>query len=71
MSAYEMARAESGCKNARLLIDEVPLLVHCPTCAAERVPVSVQELRCPVCGSLTPRVVKGQEMEVFALEIEA
>ena len=70
LSAYEMARAESGCKNARLLIEEIAVAVHCPTCDAERAPVSIQELRCPVCGSPTPRVVHGQEMEVFALEIE-
>ena len=70
LSAYEMAREESRCRNARLLIEDIPVLVHCPTCLAERAPLSLQELRCPVCASPTPQILHGQEMEVYALEVE-
>jgi hydrogenase nickel incorporation protein HypA/HybF len=71
LSAYELARTGSALENAQLVIEEVPVLVHCPTCLAERAPPSIQEIRCPICGTPTPQVVRGRELEVVALEIES
>jgi hydrogenase nickel incorporation protein HypA/HybF len=70
-AAYDLAREGASLGPAELVIEEVPLVVHCTACAAERTPASAWELRCPVCGDLTPQVVRGRELEVFALEIEA
>jgi len=47
------------------------VVAYCPACAAERALPSVQELCCPVCGSPTPQIVRGRELEVVALEIES
>jgi hydrogenase nickel incorporation protein HypA/HybF len=69
MSAFDMARADSLIPNAQLLIEEVPVVVYCASCAAERTPTSF-ECRCPVCGTPTPEVRRGQELEISALEIE-
>jgi hydrogenase nickel incorporation protein HypA/HybF len=68
-SAYELAREASATPEARLVIEEVPVVVHCPKCARERRPVSIQLLQCSVCHAPTPEVVRGRELEVTALEV--
>src|SRR5262245_49811098 len=68
-SAFELARENSPLADAELVIEEVPVAAYCPACAAERT-VPFPELRCPTCGTPTPQVVRGRELEVVALEIE-
>lgn len=70
VSAFEMAREGTELAQAELVIDDIPLVIHCPACAAEHTPLSPYELRCPDCGTLTNEIVSGQELEVSALEIE-
>ena len=71
MSAYELAREGTPLARAELVVEEVPIVAYCPACAAEQTLPSVQELCCPVCGTPTPDVVSGRELEVVALEIES
>jgi hydrogenase nickel incorporation protein HypA/HybF len=70
VSAFELAREGSPLEEARLAIEETPILVHCPTCQATRSVISVQQLCCAECGTPTPQVVSGRELEVVALEIQ-
>jgi hydrogenase nickel incorporation protein HypA/HybF len=71
VSAFEMARQSTLMANCQLVIEDVPIVVFCPMCDAERPPVSMQEMRCSFCGTPTPRVITGSEMELKALEIES
>lgn len=71
LSAYEMAREGTALAQADLVIEDVPLVLHCSACAADRAPESAFELRCPDCGALTNEIVSGRELEVHALEIES
>jgi hydrogenase nickel incorporation protein HypA/HybF len=57
-------------EGSRLLIEEVPAVVYCLTCQAERALDTIQSFHCPVCGAATPEVVRGQELEITALEIQ-
>ncbi len=68
-SAYELAREGTALADAELLIEETPVVVYCPSCAAEREAVSLQEIRCSVCGTAPERVVGGRELELVALEL--
>jgi hydrogenase nickel incorporation protein HypA/HybF len=70
LSAYEIAREGSPLAGAELRIEETPLLAHCPTCRATKPVVSLQQLSCAECGTPTSEVVRGQELEVVALEIQ-
>jgi hydrogenase nickel incorporation protein HypA/HybF len=70
LAAYDLAREASTINAAELIIDEVPLVVNCSICQTERTLTSPQELFCPACGTPTPDVVHGRELEVFALELE-
>ncbi len=70
-SAYELAREGTSLSTAELIIEEVPLAAYCPACAAERTLVSAQQICCPLCGTPTPEILRGRELEVVALEIES
>jgi hydrogenase nickel incorporation protein HypA/HybF len=67
--SFDLAAEGTAVAGARLEIDEIPLTVFCPTCREERELPGIQHLRCPVCGTLTPQVVRGRELELFALEV--
>jgi hydrogenase nickel incorporation protein HypA/HybF len=70
-SAYDLAREGSSLPAAKLIIEKVPLVAHCPTCSRQRTLSTPQELCCPVCHTPTPDIVSGRDLEVVALEIEA
>jgi hydrogenase nickel incorporation protein HypA/HybF len=71
MSAFDMARESTALPQAKLVIEEVPVVLHCSACAADGAPSSPFELRCPACGAWTDEVVRGRELEIHALEIES
>lgn len=71
VSAYDLAREQTSLEQSELIVEEVPVVVHCSACAARHTLPSVQELRCPVCGGPPSDIVSGRELEVVALEIEA
>jgi hydrogenase nickel incorporation protein HypA/HybF len=69
-SSFELAREETLAAHARLVIEEVPIIVHCSACNAERTP-EFPGFDCPICGTPTPDILRGRELEVFALELES
>jgi hydrogenase nickel incorporation protein HypA/HybF len=70
LSSYEMACYDTPLQGSRLVIEEVPVLVFCPTCQAQRPISSVQLFCCGECGTPSSEVVQGKEMQVVALEVE-
>src|SRR5947209_15648119 len=71
LSAYGLAREHTRLETAELAIEEVPLVTYCTACAAECTPASEWLLCCPACGSATPQIISGRELEVVALEVES
>lgn len=69
VSAYDLAREGTPLDGAELVVEEVPIAAFCPACAVEVAPPSPWELLCPRCGTPTPEVRRGGELEVVALEI--
>lgn len=70
LSAYEMACDDTPLKGSRLVVEEVPVVVFCPSCQVQRPLSSVQLFCCAECGTATSEIVQGKELEVVALEIE-
>ncbi|MGB7603407.1 MAG: hydrogenase maturation nickel metallochaperone HypA [Candidatus Sulfotelmatobacter sp.] len=68
--SFEMACEGTPLKGSRLVIEELPVLIHCRTCHAPRPISSVQLFCCAECGAPSSDVVQGKELEVVALEIE-
>lgn len=71
LSAYDVAQEGSAIAGARLVIEDVPVVIDCAACGVERVPDGGRWFLCPVCGSPAARVVSGRELEVTALELDA
>jgi hydrogenase nickel incorporation protein HypA/HybF len=69
LSAYDMAREDSLLPESELIIEEVPIVVHCPNCEKDVPAESIQQICCSVCGTPTPDVVSGRELEVTGLEV--
>jgi hydrogenase nickel incorporation protein HypA/HybF len=69
LSSYQMACECTALEGSQLLIEEVPVEVFCPKCDAPRLVQSIQWFCCPECGTPTPTVLHGKELEVVALEI--
>ncbi|HVW08472.1 MAG TPA: hydrogenase maturation nickel metallochaperone HypA [Bryobacteraceae bacterium] len=57
-------------EGAELAIEDVPVRVQCADCGTEAAPAGAQCLYCGRCGSARCRVVRGDEMEVTAMEVE-
>jgi hydrogenase nickel incorporation protein HypA/HybF len=70
LSAYELARDAESFGDAALIIEEVPILARCPSCLMDRPVVAIDQLCSIECGTPTPDIVSGRELEVVALEIE-
>ena len=70
LSSYEMACADTRLAGSRLIIEEVPLVVYCSRCEARRPVDPNQWFSCPECGTPTPEIVRGKELEVMALELD-
>ncbi len=70
-SAYDLAREGTPLAACQLIIEEMPIVIRCPTCRTDRTVPSIQELCCPECGTPSADVVGGRELEISGLEIEA
>jgi hydrogenase nickel incorporation protein HypA/HybF len=70
LSSYEMACDDTPLRGSRLVIEDVPVIVFCPNCNVRRPLNSVQLFCCGECGTPTPEIVQGKELEVVALEIQ-
>ena len=68
LSSYEMACESTPLEGSQLLIEEVPVEVFCPKCELPRLVDSIQWFCCPQCGTPTPTLLHGKELEVVALE---
>lgn len=70
LASYEMASFDTPLQGSQLLVEEVPVVIFCPTCEAERPISSVQLFCCVACGTPASRIVRGRELQVTALEIQ-
>jgi hydrogenase nickel incorporation protein HypA/HybF len=70
LSSYEMACETTVLEGSRLVIEEVPVEIFCSKCQLQRPVHSIQYFCCAECGTPSADVVRGKELEVFALEIK-
>src|SRR5262249_55342351 len=68
--SYGIAADGTACEGSQLLIEDVPVLVFCQRCDAQRSIESIQRFCCSVCGALTNEVVQGRELRFVAMEVE-
>jgi hydrogenase nickel incorporation protein HypA/HybF len=66
--AFEVVVKGTIAENARLEIETVPVIVHCPNCQFDFTP-SDFIYDCPRCQKLCCEVQQGKELELTSLEI--
>ena len=69
-ASYEMATFATSLQGSRLVIEDVPVLVLCPTCKRQQPISSIQLFCCRECGTPASEIVQGRELQVTALEIQ-
>jgi hydrogenase nickel incorporation protein HypA/HybF len=69
--SFDLAAEGTPIAGARLEIEEVPVVVFCPACNEERPLPGIQGFLCPVCGTPTPDVIRGRELELATMEVSA
>ncbi|HTS34803.1 MAG TPA: hydrogenase maturation nickel metallochaperone HypA [Candidatus Solibacter sp.] len=67
--SYEAACQDTALQGSRLIVEDLPVVVFCAECQAQRALDSIQQFACPVCGTPTMDIRQGREIEVFALEV--
>jgi hydrogenase nickel incorporation protein HypA/HybF len=67
--SYQLACEGTPLEGSELIVEESPAIVHCPQCNTDQILVSLQHLRCPRCGTPTPEVLSGREVEVVGMEM--
>ncbi len=67
---FEIAAAGTPLAQSRLIIEEVPVQIYCPTCAAPAILPDTQHFRCPRCNTPTNQILSGREMDLVSLEYE-
>jgi hydrogenase nickel incorporation protein HypA/HybF len=69
LSSYEMACEDTPLEGSLLVVEEVPVLVFCQQCDAQRPVHSTRMFCCSDCGTPTGQVVQGRELTVVGLEV--
>jgi hydrogenase nickel incorporation protein HypA/HybF len=67
--SFDVAAAGTAVEGARLAIEPEAVVAWCGTCAEPRQLADVQHRRCPVCDAPTPEVLRGDGLELTALEV--
>ena len=66
---FEVAAAGTPFAGARLEIELLPAMIHCPHCQADAT-VSGNDLpQCPACGAFVSQFVQGKELQLVSLEV--
>ena len=66
---YEVAAHGTALEGSRLVVEPVPVVLHCSTCGRDVALADVCPLVCPVCGTSTADVRGGRELEVESVEV--
>jgi hydrogenase nickel incorporation protein HypA/HybF len=67
---YEIATDDTPLAGSKLVVNIVPVVMHCEPCNAEVTLASLQSFRCPQCGELVADLRQGRELEIESIEIE-
>jgi hydrogenase nickel incorporation protein HypA/HybF len=67
--SFEIACEGTRLEGCELVIEAVPVVIHCAHCHADARVENIQDLRCPRCGDLAAAIIQGRELELASLEL--
>ena len=67
---WQIATEGSSLYGSALVINQLPVIVHCDACDLDSQIDGVQSFRCPSCGEIAADLRQGRELEIESIEIE-
>ncbi|MGB0713360.1 MAG: hydrogenase maturation nickel metallochaperone HypA [Gammaproteobacteria bacterium] len=67
--AYPIAAAGTVAEGSELIIELMPVRVHCESCGADS-DATINHLVCAACGDWHTRILSGDEMMLASVELE-
>ena len=61
---------ETPLEGSRLVVNVLPVVVHCEPCELDSELEGVQSFRCPRCGEQCAEIRQGRELEIDSIEID-
>lgn len=68
--AYPVASAGSPAADAALILEALPIRIHCESCGADS-DAAANRLLCGACGDYRTRLISGDELLLVSVELEA
>ncbi len=67
---WDLATGDTPLAGAALVIDLLPVIVHCDACNVDSQLDGVQSFRCPRCGQIAADLRQGRELEIESIELD-
>lgn len=67
--SFELAAEGTPCAGAEVVVETVGLTALCQVCDVPQPLANLYSLRCPVCGSPTPEILTGRELDLVSVEV--
>ncbi len=67
--SFDIATQDSNLEDAKLEIEELPVIVHCEECDKDLELDNPPIFRCKVCEKPTPLIIQGKELEIVSVEL--
>ena len=67
---YGIAAEGTALEGSRLVVNVLPVVMHCEKCGKDVELEGVQSFRCPLCGEPCFDLRQGRELEIDSIEIE-
>jgi len=67
---YQIATEDTPLAGSKLVVNVLPVVMHCEPCGQDVTLPSLQSFRCPQCGEFVADLRQGRELEIEAIEIE-
>ena len=67
---YDVATANTMLAGSLLIVDHLPVVIHCSKCLRAHTISGVHGFQCPDCGAASADIRQGHELEIASIEIE-
>jgi hydrogenase nickel incorporation protein HypA/HybF len=67
---YGIATDETPLEGSRLVVNVLPVVVHCAHCNQDAELDGIQSFRCPRCGEPCSDLRQGRELEIDSIEVD-
>lgn len=68
--SYDVASAGTLLEGSKLLVEELPVVIHCSQCQQDRELPGIQSFRCPECNVHSSDIRQGRELEITRMELQ-